>query len=123
MTQNAAGNVVATGTSIAASGTSTPVTVDATTKFEVQFQFDVLTGGTAQAAGVATVKIYRVFGAGPTIDNVPITQLAIQMGTAATHYIASLALPTGKYSVTVTNSDTANAITFGITSSTVDSIA
>jgi len=123
MTQNVAGNVVATGTSIAASGTSTAVTVDATSKFEVQLQFDVLTGGTAQAAGTYTVKVYRVFGAGPTIDNVPVTQMQISMGTAATHYIASLALPTGKYSVTLSNGDSVNAVTFGITSSTLDAIA
>lgn len=123
MTQNTAGNVVAAGTSIAASGTSAAVTVDATTKFEVQLQFDVLTGGAAQAAGTYTAKIYRVFGAGPTIDNVPITQMQISMGATTTHYVASLALPTGKYSVTVTNGDTANAVTFGITSSTIDGIA
>lgn len=123
MTQNAAGNIVSAGTSIAASGTSSPVTIDATTKFELQLQFDVLTGATAQAAGVATVKVFGVFGAGPTIDTVAITQLAITMGTGATHYIASMRLPTGKYSVTVTNSDSANAITFACTSSTIDSIA
>lgn len=122
MTQNAAGNL-ASGVSIGANATSTPVTVDATAKFEVQLQFDVLTGGTAQAAGTYTVKVYRLFGAGPTSDTVPITQLQVSMGATATHYIASLALSTGKYSITVTNGDTANAITYSLTSSTVDAIS
>jgi hypothetical protein len=121
MTQNASGNL-SNGTSVAASGTSTAVVVDATTKFELQLQFDVLTGGTAQAGAVATVKIYGVFGGGPTADNVPLIQFAIAMGTASTPYIQSLRLGTGKYSYTVTNGDTANAITFSCTSSTVDSI-
>ena len=122
MTQNGYGNL-ANVVSIAASGVSSPVTVDATTKFEVQLQFDVLTGGTAQAAGTATVKICRLFGSGPTADNVPITQLQIALGTASTHYIASLALPTGKYSVTVVNGDTANSVSYSLTSSSVHSIS
>lgn len=63
MTQNSYGNL-ANVVAIAASGVSSPVTVDATTKFEVQLQFDILTGGTAQAAGTATAAIYRLFGAG-----------------------------------------------------------
>ncbi|MCW3097967.1 MAG: hypothetical protein JWL77_3585 [Chthonomonadaceae bacterium] len=122
MTQNAYANL-ASGVSIVASGTSAAVAVAATTKFEVQLQFDVLTGGTAQAAGTATIKIYRLFGAGPLSDTVPITQLAISMGTASTHFIQSLALPTGNYSVTVTNGDSVNAISYSLTSSSIDSIA
>jgi uncharacterized protein (DUF2141 family) len=122
MTQNASANL-ANAVSIAASATSAAVAVDATAKFEVQMQFDVLTGGAAQAAGTATVKVYRLFGAGPTSDNVPMTQMQITLGAVTTHYIQSLALPTGKYSVTVTNGDTANSITYSLTSSTVDSIS
>ena len=121
MTQNSYGNL-ANGVSIGASGVSSPVTVDATTKFEVQLQFDVLTGGSAQATGTATVKIYRLFGGGPTTDSVPITQLQIALGTAAMHFLVSLSLPTGKYSVTVTNGDSANAVSYSLTSSSVDSI-
>lgn len=122
-TFNTIGNVVAAATSIAANATTTSVTVDASAKFEVQIQFDLLTGGTAQASVASTVKVYRLFGAGPTSDNVPVTQLSISMGAAATHYIASLALSTGKYGFTVTNGDTANAITYTVTSTTVDSVA
>jgi hypothetical protein len=121
MTQNGYGNL-ANGVSIAANGVSTPVTVDATAKFEVQLQVDVLTGGAAQATGTASVKVYRLFGAGPTADTVPTTQMQVALGTAAQHFIASLALPTGKYSVTVTNSDTANAVSYSLTSSSIDSI-
>ena len=121
MTQGAYGNL-ANGVSIVASGVSAPVTVDATTKFEVQLQVDVLTGGAAQAAATATVKVYRLFGAGPTSDNVPVTQVQIALGAVTTHYIQSLALPTGKYSVTVANGDTASGISFSLTSSSVDSI-
>jgi hypothetical protein len=47
----------------------------------VQLQFDVLTGSTVQAAGTYTVKWYRQFGAGPTIDNVAVGQLQVSMGT------------------------------------------
>jgi hypothetical protein len=122
MTQNASANL-ASAVSIAASATSAAVTVDATTKFEVQLQFDVLTGGAAQAAGTATVQVFRLFGAGPTSDTVPISQLQIALGAINTHYIASIALPTGKYSTKVVNNDTANAISYSLTSSTIDSIA
>jgi hypothetical protein len=122
MTQGGYGNL-ASGVSIAASGVSTPVTVDATTKFEVQLQVDVLTGGAAQAAGTATVKVYRLFGTGPTSDNVPVTQMQIALGAVATHYIQSLALPTGKYSVTIVNGDSANSLSYSLTSSSVDSIS
>jgi hypothetical protein len=120
MTQNASGNLVTAGTSIAASATTSTLVVDATTKLEIQLQFDVLTGGTAQAGVAATVKIYGEFGGTPTADNVPVTQFQILMGTAATHYIQSVRLSTGKYGVTVTNGDTANAITYALTSSTID---
>lgn len=122
MTQNAAGNLVSAGAGIAASGTSTPVTVDATGKFEVQLQFDVLTGNPAQAGGTYTVSVYRLFGAGPTSDTVPITQMQVMMGNTSTHFIASLALPTGRYSVTITNNST-YPVTFAMTSSSIDSIA
>lgn len=122
MTFNALGNV-ANAVSVAASATSTSVTVDASAKFEVQLQFDILTGGAAQTTGVATVKVYRLFGAGPQADNVPMTSMTITLGVVSTHFIQSLALPTGKYSITVTNGDTANAITSTITSSTVDAIS
>lgn len=122
VTQNAYGNV-ANVQSLAANTTTAALVIDATTKFEVQIQIDLLTGATAQASVSSTVKVYRDFGSGPTQDTVPITQLSIAMGAINTHYIASLALPTGKYAITVTNGDTANAITYSITTSTVDSIA
>lgn len=121
MTQNPLANLAAA-VAIAASLTSNQVTVDASTKFEVQLQFDILTGAAVQTAGVATVKIYRLFGAGPQPDNVPITQLQISLGAVNTHYIASLALSTGKYGVNVTNGDTANGISYSLTSSTIDAI-
>ena len=122
MTQNAAGNL-ANGVAIAASATSAAITVDATTKFELQIQFNILTGATAQAVATATVKIFRLFGSGPTSDNIPVTQFSIPMGAAATNYIGSIALPTGKYSFTVQNGDTGNAVSYSATSSTIDSIA
>jgi hypothetical protein len=120
-TFNASGNV-ANAVALALSATSASYTVDASTKFETQLQMDVLTGGAAQAAAVATLKVYRLFGAGPTSDTVPITQLQLALGAINTHYIASLSLSTGKYGITVTNGDTANAITFSLTSTSVDSI-
>ena len=122
MTQGAYGNL-ASGVAIAANGVSAPTTVDATTKFEVHLQVDVLTSGAAQAAATATVKVYRLFGAGPTSDTVPVTQAQIVLGAVTTHYIQSLALPTGKYSVTVANSDTVNSVSYSLTSSSVDSIS
>lgn len=122
MTQSAYANL-ASGVSIGASATSANVVVNATTKFEIQLQFDVLTGGTAQAAGIATVKVFRQFGAGPLVDTIPVTQMQIALGTASTHFIQSLSLPTGNYVVNVTNGDTVNAITYSLTLSSVDSIA
>lgn len=122
MTQNALGNVIA-GVSVAATATSALVAANATTKFEIQLQFDVLTGAGAQASATATIKVYRAFGPSLTQpDNVPITQLQVNLGQASTHYLASVALPTGNYNFSVTNGDGANPFSFSVTSSTIDAI-
>lgn len=121
-TQNPYGNLV-TNVAILPSGISGATVVDATQKFEAQMQFDILTGGAAQAGATAIVKIYRLFGLAGLSDTVPITQLQITLGTVSTHFTASVAMPTGKYGVTVTNGDTANSINYWLTLSTIDSIS
>lgn len=120
MTYNSAGNIQNAQT-IAASATQTSGTQDFSAKFGAEVQVDVLTGGTAQAAGTYTVKVFRVFNT--TVDNVACIQYSVSMGTAATHYICSFVIPDpGKYQITVTNGDTANSITDTVTSATIDSV-
>jgi hypothetical protein len=120
MTQNARGNVQSAGT-LAASGTAT-LAVDATAKFEVQIQIEVVFGTVAATAGLQ-IDVFRRFGLGPTDDTIAVLTFVIP-ATASTTKIQSFALPTGKYDVKETNLDATNGLTgLNLTTSTIDSIA
>ncbi len=118
MTFNAKGNIL-NASSVAASGTSTNA-VDASNKFEVQIQIECAFGTVAATNG-CQVSVYRRFGAGPTDDTIAALTFVIP-GTTSTTKDQSIALPTGKYDVVITNLDGTNAITVTITTSTVDSV-
>lgn len=120
MTFNARGNLRSNQT-IATSGTLS-TDVDASTKFEVQLQVEVTFGTVAATSGLQ-VDVFREFGAGPTLDTIAMATFVIP-STASTSKIQSIALPTGKYSVKLTNTDATNAVTaVYLTSSAVDTVA
>lgn len=78
--------------------------------------------GTVAATSGLQVDVFRRFGAGPTDDTIAVTSFTIP-STATTTKDQSFALPTGKYSVKLTNLDATNALTAtSITTSTIDGI-
>lgn len=119
-TFNAKGNIRNAAT-IAASGTTTD-TLDFSTKFEGQIQIEVVFGTVAATSGVQ-VDAFRQFGAGPTVDTIATATVTIP-STASTTKDGSIALPTGKYTLKLTNLDAANSVTgVTITTTTIDGIA
>ena len=120
MTQNATGNILAS-SALALSASTANLDIDATTKFELELQIGVTFGAVAATNGLQ-VNVYRLFGAGPTADTIQVTQFTIP-GTASTTKNQSLALPTGRYRIVLTNLDATNGLTgVTVTSSTIDSI-
>jgi hypothetical protein len=122
MTYNAVGNLLATGTSIAASGVNTAAVADFSAKFEGQITVKVTYGATVQATGGLKVQIFAGYGTAPTYEINPTVPYQFAVTASAT-YSKVFFLPTGKYQVSLTNLDTANAITVEVTSATIDSIA
>lgn len=120
MTFNAKGNIVS-GATIALSATNTQA-IDASTKFEVQIQIEVIFGTVAAVSGLQ-IDVFRRSGAGPTDDTISVLTFVIPSQTSTTKD-QSFALPTGKYDVKATNLDATNGVTgYTVTTSTVDSIA
>jgi hypothetical protein len=103
-------------------GANTSFSVDASAKFEVQVQVKNTGGGTVAATNGLQVDVFRRFGAGPTDDTIAVTSFVIPTTVSTTKY-QSIALPTGKYTIKLTNLDVTNAITTESTTSTIDSIS
>jgi hypothetical protein len=121
MTGNALGNIESNQT-ISTSGSLT-FALNFSTKFEGQTQIQV-TFGTVSATSGLQVSVYRAFGASQgTADTIVITQFTIP-GLSSTTSNQSFALPTGWYSVTLTNLDASHSVTgVYVTTNTIDSIA
>lgn len=120
MTFNAEANVLAS-QALAASGTVT-ADVDASTVFEVQLQFKNAGGASVSATNGLRVEVFRRLGTTPTNDTEAMTSFDLPT-TASTSRYKSLALPTGKYRIKLTNLDTAQGITVEITSAVVASVS
>lgn len=121
LTLNSAGNVLASQSLAAGAGLS--VTVDASTKYEVELQISVTGGNNVAATNGVEVSIYRIVGGGSTPDTIPATQITVPTVPNATQ-IASLWLPTGKWKVRPLNLDTTNPVAaLSLTSGSVDSVS
>jgi hypothetical protein len=105
-----------------AGGASISYVVDLSTKFEGQIQLKNTGGATVGTTNGLQIQAFRSFGAGPTYDTSPVTAFTIPT-TAGLATYKSFALPTGKYQISLTNLDAANAITVESTLSTLDSVA
>lgn len=119
-TSHAAGNLA----NIATLTNASPQTfdVDYSTKFEGQIQISVTFGSVATTAGLQ-IDVFRRIGSGPAIDTLAVTTFVIT-ATASTTQLKSLALPTGRYRVKLTNLDATNSVTsVTATDDTVDSVA
>ena len=119
VTYNAAGNVLATTTSIAGGASNTAGVVDASSNsLGAWVQVTATGGGTVGATNGCQVSVFPAGSSTPNYDTIPmwVYQIPLTVSTAAR---ASILLPTGKYAFTLTNLDGTNAITAGITSSPI----
>ncbi len=123
MTFNALGNI-ASSQALAAGATSVLYSIDASTDFELQMQVDILAGAAVAATNGVTVNVYRVLGSGTLdTDTIPAVAFTITPLTASAHSVKTVALSTGKYEISLTNTDATNAVTYTVTSAAVTSIA
>jgi hypothetical protein len=119
VTYNAQGNVLATSTSIAASGSHTGSIVDfSSNSLGGWVQVTPTGGGTVATTNGCQVSIFPAGDSTPHYDYYPVIQQVIAI-VASTATPLSFLLPTGKYSITLANLDATNAITAGITSNPV----
>ena len=119
VTYNTAGNILATSTSISASGTSTGNIVDFSSAcFGGWLEAVDTGGGTVAATNGLRVDVYALGNSASSYSTTPMTTFTITTVTSTVKRQAIL-LPTGKYSVTLTNLDATNAITAGLTSNPI----
>jgi hypothetical protein len=116
ITYNSAGNVLAGTTSIAASSSSTGNIVDFSTSLLGGDICVRATGGsTVASTNGCQIQIFKAGDSSPHYDTVATFTQTLAM-TASTASQLTISVPTGKYSVSLTNLDSTNAITAGITS-------
>jgi hypothetical protein len=120
MTFNATGNLL--GASSLAASANTTFTVDYSAKFEGEIQIAVIFGTVAATSGLQ-VDVFRRIGSSPVVDTEAVTSFVIP-STASTTKDKSVALPTGKYTIKLTNLDGTNGLTgVSATDATVDAIS
>lgn len=117
-TNHTEGNLLASAT-VAASA-STTFDVDYSAKIGGSVQVRVDFGTVAATAGVQ-VDVWRRVGATPGVDTQPVTTTVV-VATGSTTQRRSLALPTGRYRIKLTNLDSSNSVS-GVTATddTIDS--
>jgi len=117
ITYGTAGNLSAS----ASLANASPVTVTAdfsTTKFGGLITAKGTGGGTVAATNGLRVQIFELGDTVPTADTIATTDYTIPM-TTSTVAQRGFRVPTGKYSVKITNLDTSNTITAQLTSSDI----
>ena len=116
VTYNAAGNILATTTSIAGGGSNSTGVVDASANsLGAWVQVTATGGATVAATNGCQVSVFPAGDSTPHYDTIAMWSFVIPM-TVSTAARASILLPTGKYSIALANLDGTNAITAGITS-------
>ena len=116
---NSAGNVLASAT-IAAGG-NTSATQDYSAQFEGIVQLSVNFATVAATAGVQ-VDVFARVGSGPAIDTIAVLT-RIMPATASTTKLMSIRLPTGRYTIKLTNLDATNSVTsVSLTSDTINAV-
>lgn len=123
MIRNAPGNALAS-QSLGAASTIT-VTIDVSSDFQCQLQVQNTSGSATSAGAAVNALVYRLVGSGSGVqDSSPISQISIPTSTTAnTAQLASLTLETGRYNVTLTNTDSTNAVTILITADFVNQVS
>ncbi len=124
MTFNAAGNI-ASSIALAAGATSTNYTVDGSADFETQLQASITAGAAVAATNGVTVNCYRQLGPSGTPVNDTIASLAFTITplTASATSVRTINLDTGRWVISLTNTDATNGVTFSLTTAAVTGIA
>lgn len=124
MTFNALGNV-ANAIALAAGATSAQYLIDSSTDFETQLQANILAAAAVATTNGVVINVYRQVGVTGTVDTdtMPSLQYEITPLVASTASSHTLALSTGRYIVTLTNTDATNGVTFTLTTAVVSGIA
>jgi hypothetical protein len=118
MTFGAPGNRLAS--QALAAATPVSFTLDYSARIGGLLQIAATFGTVAAVAGLQ-IDVFRRVGTGPAVDSIAVSTYTIS-ATASTTQRKSLALPTGRYTVTLTNLDTTNGLTnVTATDDTIDS--
>lgn len=121
MTFNAAGNVIASGS--LAGGASTNANVDVSAKFAGIVTVTNTPGGSVSSTRGVQIQIFNRYGSTPTTAPTAMITITLPSASASTAESAPpIALPPGKYNVTLTNLDASNAVTVAATMDTIDSV-
>lgn len=121
MTFNAAGNVRAS--SSLSAGANATYSLDYSTKLEGQVTIKNTPGGTIAATRGCRVEMLPRYGSTPADVTLADLSYDLPSAVASTAESRTFRVPTGKWTVRITNLDASNAITVEITDATVDGIA
>lgn len=114
-TYNAAGNILATGTTLAASGTNTTSIIDYSNTLGGEVGVTVTGGGTVAATSGVRVEVQPALDSTPNYSTVARPQIDLTtVASTVTSY--SVRLPNGKFRIKLTNLDATNAVTVSVTS-------
>lgn len=121
MTPNTLGNALSATT--IAPGAGPTFNVDLSAKFEGQIQVAVTFGTVAATSGLQ-IQVFRRIGSTPVTDTIGIGVGFTIAGTTSSTQGGSFALPTGRYTIKLTNLDATNSVTsVSATMDTIDAIA
>lgn len=120
MTFNAEGNI-ANAVSLGAGATSSQYALDASGIFEMQLCAKVVFGTVAATSGVQ-VNVYDVTDVGGDLSSFATYILTMASTASTTRRSNLIKLLTGKYSVQLVNLDATNAVTFSLTTDTIDAV-
>ena len=120
MTFNAAGDIRASAS--LAANTSASYSVDYSTKLEGQITVKNTPGSSVAATRGLRCEFFPRYGTGPTDTTIAPMAIDLPSQTASVAESRTFFLPTGKWTVKVTNLDVTNAITVEISSATIDSL-
>ena len=120
MTFNAAGNADASA-SLAASAARS-FNIDVSAKWLGNLTIKNTPGGSVSATRGLRVDVYHRYGNSPTTAATASWTITLPSATASTAEHQRIPVPTGKWAITMTNIDAAQAITVEATLDTIDSV-
>jgi hypothetical protein len=121
MTYNSLGNI-ASAVNLAAAGTSSGYTITGSSKFSTYLSPVCAFGTVAATSGVKT-NIYDIIDSGGDNATVPTFTGFIVSAASTTVKNPQIKLETGNSYVTLVNTDATNAVTYTLTTNTVDSVS